>query len=52
MQLLEFLGYKVPRPLLHLFDLPNQLVKIFFTIHEVNLAGVHDQKGARSKWKK
>jgi len=46
------LGYKVPRSLLHLFDLPNQLVEILSTIHDVNLARVHDQKGSLIKVEK
>ena len=38
-------GDEIPGPLLHLFDLPDQLIKILFTIDEIDFAGVDDQEG-------
>ena len=37
-------GDEVPRSLLHLLDLPDQLTKILFMIDEIDFAGVDDQK--------
>jgi hypothetical protein len=35
---------EVPRPLLHLFDLSDQLGEISFSIHEINFARIDHEK--------
>jgi hypothetical protein len=36
---------EIPCPFPHLFDLSYQLVEILFSVYEINLAGIDDQKG-------
>ena len=39
-------GYEVRGPLLHLLDLPDELVEVFFPVHKIDLARINNQKGS------